>query len=480
MRAWALCSSVASLLLLSHLTLLSRLYFWDEAGQFIPASLDIYYAGELVPHSTIPNVHPPGVMLWLAAAWRLFGISATTTRLAMLAIALLGCWWVYRLAADFLCGDRIAAGMTLALLCVSPLFFSQAIMALLDMPAMALTALALLLFFRERWGMSALVCAALVMVKETGVLLPAVLGMVLVRERRLKESAFFAIPLFPLLAWLLLLHSRTGHWFGNAVFAQYNLNYPLNPVRLAMALARRGYYLFIGTGYFIGTAAVLHNRRFAAKSRAWRIAGIFAAVHVAAMCFIGGAVLERYLLPVLPITLAAFANALCALTQRWRNAAFPAMCAASVACIFVNPVYPFPLENNLAWTDFVQAQHDAAEFLSTYLPPGAAIASAFPFDDCMRRTELGYTARHFRIVDVPDYRRQSLAALRGVPIDALAIFSATWDPLGIERNPRWVAFLERFYGYQPEVSAEEIPAVLGLHRAARFERHGLWIEIFGQ
>ena len=63
MRAWALCSSAALLL---HLPLVSRPYFWDEAGQFIPASLDLFYAGELVPHSTIPNVHPPGIMLWLA------------------------------------------------------------------------------------------------------------------------------------------------------------------------------------------------------------------------------------------------------------------------------------------------------------------------------------------------------------------------------------------------------------------------------
>src|SRR6476469_2696773 len=86
MRAWVSYSSAAAILLISHLPLLSRPYFWDEAGHFIPASLDLFYSGELVAHSTIPNVHPPAVMLWLSGVWHVFGYSIVTTRLAMLAI----------------------------------------------------------------------------------------------------------------------------------------------------------------------------------------------------------------------------------------------------------------------------------------------------------------------------------------------------------------------------------------------------------
>jgi Dolichyl-phosphate-mannose-protein mannosyltransferase len=477
MRAWASCSSAASLVLL-HLPWLSCPYFWDEAGQFIPASLDVYYSGELVPHSTIPNVHPPGIMLWMAAAWRLFGYSIVTARLAMLLIALLGCWWVYRLAAEFLCPDHKAAVMTLVLLCASPLFFSQSIMVLLDMPAMAVTALALVLFLRERFILAAVACVALVMVKETGALLPAVLGIVLAREHRWKQSVLFLLPALPLAAWLLLLHLHTGHWFGNALFAQYNLTYPLNPVRLGLAGLRRGYYLFVGTGYWIGTAALVHTRQQAPRSRAWRVVSLFALVHFLAMCAVGGAVLERYLLPVLPITLAAFANAFCFLTTAWRNAALAGLCAISVVCIFVNPIYPFPLENNLAWTDFVEVQREAAEYLTAHLPEGATICSTFPFGGCMRRPELGYTSQRFRIEEVADFRRASLEILRGKPIDALAVFSSTWDPLGLERNARWVAFLERFYSFEPDVPTDQIPALLGLHPVARFERHGQWIEVF--
>ena len=471
------CSS-AALLLLLHLPLLPRAYFWDEVGQFIPAALDIYSSGELVPHSTIPNVHPPGIMLWLAAAWHVFGCSTTATRGAMLAIAALACWWVYRLAADFLCPEPPAAGMTLALLCLSPLFFSQSIMALLDMPAMALTALALLLFFRERLVLATLACTALVVVKESGALLPAVFVLVLARERRWKQASLFLLPLLPLAGWLVLLHARTGQWLGNAPFAHYNLTYPLNPVRLGMAVMRRGYYLFIGTGYAIGTAALLFVRRWWRPSRAWRVALLFAAAHFAAMCVIGGAVLERYLLPILPISLAAFANALVGLKPSFRIAGFAAMCVLSAICIVVNPVYPFPLENNLAWTDFVAVQEDAAHYLSAQLPDNAIVSTAFPFGGCLRRPELGYTSRRFRVDEIPDFKRVSVEGLRGHRVDAFALFTSTWDPLGLMRNPHWVRFLERFYDYQPDVTAEELETRLGWHRAARFERHGQWIEIF--
>ena len=46
-----------------HLPLLTLPFHWDELGQFVPAALDLYRDGAWVPHSTLPNVHPPGVML---------------------------------------------------------------------------------------------------------------------------------------------------------------------------------------------------------------------------------------------------------------------------------------------------------------------------------------------------------------------------------------------------------------------------------
>src|SRR5436190_8512571 len=50
---------------LTHSIILDLPYFWDEMGQFIPAALDILREGAWIPRSTLPNVHPPGVMAYL-------------------------------------------------------------------------------------------------------------------------------------------------------------------------------------------------------------------------------------------------------------------------------------------------------------------------------------------------------------------------------------------------------------------------------
>ena len=80
----------AVVLIMAHAPLLRLPYYWDETGQFIPAATDLYNTGALIAHSATPNVHPPGVMAWLALAWHLFGYSILTTRIAMLLLASFG------------------------------------------------------------------------------------------------------------------------------------------------------------------------------------------------------------------------------------------------------------------------------------------------------------------------------------------------------------------------------------------------------
>jgi hypothetical protein len=82
------------------------------------------------------------------------------------------------------------------------------------------------------------------------------------------------------------------------------------------------------------------------------------------------------------------------------------------------------------------------------------------------------------IDEIPDFTWDSLQLLRNHRVDALAVFSSTWDPLGLMKNPHWIAFLERFYDYRPDVTPEQIMALLRLHKAAHFERHGQWIDIY--
>ena len=77
-------------------------------------------------------------------------------------------------------------------LLASPIFYTQSMMAQLDMPAMTLTALALLLFLDDRFSGCAVACTALVLVKETGISTPFVFAAWLwLREKAQTRSAVF-------------------------------------------------------------------------------------------------------------------------------------------------------------------------------------------------------------------------------------------------------------------------------------------------
>src|SRR6516164_6524115 len=76
-------------LCLLHAPLLLLPYFWDEAGYYIPAALDLSRHGLLVPQSTLPTGHTPLLSVFLAVVWRLFGFSPFTTRAALILVAAL-------------------------------------------------------------------------------------------------------------------------------------------------------------------------------------------------------------------------------------------------------------------------------------------------------------------------------------------------------------------------------------------------------
>ena len=470
---------LAVFLILGHGLLLSTPFYWDELGQFIPASLDLFHFGAWIARSTLPNVHPPGVMAWLALVWHVTGYSIAITRVAMLLIAALGVLATFLLAIELSRGAPGAPAFTaIALLCVSPLFYAQSMMAQLDMPAMSFTALALLLFLQNRHVYAAIVCVILVLMKETGIVAPLLFGAwVCYEERgsaRARAALWYLAPLIALCLWLLVLKLGTGHWFGNSAFTQYNLFYPLNPFRMALAVLRRLYYLFAGSGHFIGTAVLIYawRRMPLLRSRSWRIAGVFAAAHVVVVSVLGGAVLERYLLPVLPILYTAFALSLRALMPRARNLTLAAFLICLAAANFVNPVYPFPFENNLAFTHFVKLQQRAATSIQTRT---GVVATAFPMSDALRRPEFGYVDLPWKVIEIHDFTRNSVLSLQGRSPAMMAVFDTTWDPLHIFGNGpfRWI--LAKLYNYEAPLSPGEIAQLLGMRVARRWESGGQWM-----
>lgn len=492
-----------------HRPYLKLPFHWDEMGQFVPASLDIYRSGDWVPHSTLPNVHPPAVMALVALAWRVFGYSTPehsilVARSAMLAVASLGALFAFLLAIRLARGAAGAPAFAAVLfLLASPLFYTQSMMVQLDMPAMTLTALALLLFLEDRWGWCAAVCTLLVLTKETAVTTPLVFGVWLgfARESRGQRSKalYFLAPAMALAAWLLVLHRATGHWLGNAEFAQYNVAGALRPLQILYSAAERAFYLFVKEGRFIGVIALYVGWRLlrgsatgAARTskpaqepvaprlfprRDWAMAALVAGAQLAVVTLLGGAVLDRYLLPVLPILYAAFATAASAYPAAWRWTSHTALIAVLLLSWVWNPPYPFQYEDNLAMVDFVELQRSAAGFLEINAPT-RRIASMWPFTGAIGNPEFGYVERPLRPVSLQSFQLPNLANLDPRSFDLLVVYSRQYPMEGswLDVAPLH-ALLRRLPGYRPQATNDEL-SESGFLSLARWERHGQWIEVY--
>ena len=470
-------------LILLHIPYLSLPYFWDELGQFVPAALDILKDNAWVPHRTVPNVHPPGVMAYLALVWKFAGYSVVATRVAMLFVAAAG---VY---ASFLLAIRLGrnvpgapAFMSIGLLIATPLFFMQSFMAQLDMPAMTMSVVAILLFLDRRYAWCVAACTALVLAKETGAVAPALFGAwLLLRERDWRKALWFAIPFIALAGWLFVLWRATGHVLGDPGFAHYNVGYSLHPVRAGLTLLRRLYYLFLADFRWIGTIAIvagLRRTRFF-RTTEWLIIALFAAGHVLLVSFFGGAALERYLLPVFPFLYIAVAFAWAAMKQPWRRISEVALMAGLFTGLYWNPPFPFPLENNLAMVDFVELQKKTAEYLDETMP-GVKVASAWPYTGALRTTELGFTRKSYRVVETNDFHEKNvLDACKSDPPDALIVYSRTWEPPWGLMGSQWVVdLLRKYYDYEPQITTDRVQTVLGMSPVLRWEQRGQWIQVY--
>jgi hypothetical protein len=464
-----------------HYGLLSLPFFWDELGQFVPTALDIVRTGSWIPHSTVPNVHPPAVEAYLALLYKLFGYSIPLTRAAMLLVASVGLLVTFLLAIELCPATRGApAFLPPLLLLASPLFYTQSMMAQLDMPAMVLTVVALLLFLKRQYAWAALASVGLVLAKETGIVAPAIFFVVLAARKQWRRAGWFLAAPAALFMWLLYLRWETGHWLGDPGFAHYNVEYALHPVRMLLSFARRLYYLFFAELRWIGTLAILYafHRCAPFLNSAWKIAASVAAANLVLVSMFGGAELERYLLPSLPIFYIAVAVALTCIPKKLSAAATAALIVGLVANLWWNPPYPFPYENNLAMVDFVRLQQTAAGYVeNTFI--GEPVATAWPYTAGLRNPDYGFVKRKISTLETGDFHYDSIRRVLGFgafePPNVLITYTRSWTPFvkyPIVRN-----ILSRYYDWQPDITPEQC-AALGFDPAASWISRGQQITVY--
>jgi 4-amino-4-deoxy-L-arabinose transferase-like glycosyltransferase len=271
---------------LSHLSLLRLPYYWDEGGYYIPAALDFYRHGWLVPHFT--NAHPPLPNILLGTLWHIVGFHILATRLLVCAFAAAALLAVFRLTQRLL--DPAAALTVTLLTAVYPIWFAQSTLAHADIFAAAFTLWAFTFYLaarlpainwkpetdsgkpnpgnraheadspipltsRRRWSIAVFFSLA-ALSKETSIVDPAAFAALqlafLLRDRRsptLRREhmlwlAALASPLLPLLAWYAYHHHVTGFTFGNPEFLRYNATANLTAAHISQALRYRFLHLF--------------------------------------------------------------------------------------------------------------------------------------------------------------------------------------------------------------------------------------------
>jgi hypothetical protein len=497
-------------LLLLHAPLLRLPYFWDEAGYYVPAARDLFLTGSLIPQSTISNAHPPLVMAWLALAWRIFGYSTLVTRAAMLAVSAFSLVGVFRLSRT--AANLPVAWATTALVAVYPVYFTQSSLAQVDLAAAGLTFWALADYLADRpWG-TALWFSTAVLAKETAILAPLALagwelfGYCLRHDVRRKEILpptgrrtrwlHLLLPVAPLASWYAYHYLKTGFLLGNPEFFRYNVAATLNPLRIPLAFGMRLWQLFGYFGLYLLTLAGLlamlrppltvgRGTGHVARPRIpfWvQVAFLSVAfAYLAFMSVVGGAVLARYMLPVIPLVILVMVSTLWRRARYWKLIGV-AVGIAFVAGLFTNPPYGFSLEDNLAYRDYVDLHAEASRFLAMRYP-GARVLTAWPASDELTRPWLGYVSagQHFRVVRVEDFSAPQVdvaAAVQG-QFDLALVFSTKYQPPHplLENWDAWQRVKEKFFGFHRDLLPEDIAQRLGGTITFHKEEYGQWIAV---
>jgi dolichyl-phosphate-mannose-protein mannosyltransferase len=320
--------------------------------------------------------------------------------------------------------------------------------------------------------------------KETAVLVPVVLCgwellcWLLRRKEKLaslicleRRSAWWSLMLLlacvPLALWFAYHRARTGYTLGNPEYFRYNVESTLNLARILDTIWRRlghvTFHMNLWALTLAGLAAMFLKPRRDGSVERTRIAVpvqllflVLVLAHVVALSIVGGAVLARYMLPVLPLVIMIWVSTLWRRVPAW-PLAVALVCAAFVYRTEVNPTYSFPWEENLAYRDFILLHRDAARFLEDK-HPAARVLTSWPATDELRNPYYGYTSRAFNVVPVENFLPAELerAAARKSEYDVALLYSSHGGPeldeaarllngrvvFQEEKKGQWVAVLD--------------------------------------
>ena len=487
----------------THWRLLRLPYFWDEAGYYIPAAMDFFRTGALVPHSTLTNAHPPLPSILLAGWWKLGGYagsyvpSGTRTLVVMMAAAaLLG---VFRLARVL--AGPVVATVVAVLTGLYPVWFAQSSLAHADVFAAAFTVWGLSFYFEKLVGgrgrpvVVAVLFSLAALSKETAIVTPVGLGLwelVLAatekdgRGARLGWVMVCFAPVLPLLGWYGYHWHATGFVFGNPEFLRYNATANLTAGRVAASVWHRVGHLTVHMNLYVPVVATIaallmvrERKGPAVLERPVLLAlGVVVVANALAFSVLGGALLTRYLLPVYPVELLVCVAVWWSRGGRlvWGLGGLTAV--AFVAGLFVNPPYSIAPEDNLTYVDFVRLQQQAIGVVAARYPQ-ATVLSAWPATAEMLHPELGYVGVPLKTVAIDNFSGEQVAKAAAEPgeYDVALVFSTKWVPPG---GGMWMGGKRdaaRYFDFHADLQPVEVARRLGGTVVWVGRRNGEWAAV---
>ncbi len=498
----------AALLIASHAPFLRLPYFWDEAGYYVPAAHDLLL-GSLIPYSTPSNAHPPLVLSWLALSWKIFGFSPLVTRSSMLVLAAFSLLGFFRLART-VANPSVAAASTL-LTAIYPVLFAQSSLAQIDLPAAGMIFWGLESYVRRRRAATVIWFSLAVLAKETAILAPLALffwlsfvhlsplrGSRFLKPPRTRsstkefpsETMTLLLPVLPLALWYAYHYTRTGFVFGNPEFFRYNVQGTLHPIRIVFALLLRIWQTFGYLDLYVLTLTCILAMRYTPIEDSGTprpridlsIQASFLAIatlYLITLAVIGGAVLARYMLPVVPLVILVCVSTVWRRLKPWKWV-MGIVAVAFVSGLFVNPPYSFSPEDNLAYRDYVRL-HQQAESLLQARYPNARVLTAWPASDELTQPYLGYVQKAMQVVRIDDFSMEQVLSVADARsrFDVVLVFSTKYQPPRsiFDRWHLWQEWKARYFGFHRDLTPEAAASVLGGNLVYVKYQRGQWVGI---
>lgn len=502
---------------LGHVTLLHLPYFWDEGGYYIPAAMDFFRSGTLIPYTTATNAHPPLPSVLLAGAWSLAGFTIIATRTFVCLLSSAALLAVFRLT-HILLGDRAAAAVTL-LTAIYPIWYVQSTIAHADIFAAAFTLWGLALYLAPNLSSRpkparfageverpasrrqpqlvravtiAILFALSVLSKETAIITPFALALhrlyLALRDKPNRRThllwiAALSFCVLPLLAWYAYHRHKTGFTFGNPEFLRYNATANLDLHRIALSLYHRALHLLGHMNMWVATlltaACFILPRRMARSIPTATLIPILIVIFVNWIAFsvLGGALLTRYLLPIYPLILLLF-------VAEWRErahfwpllAALPA--AAFLIALHVDPPYTFAPEDNLTYRDMIVLHQEATAYIEQHLPQ-ATVLTAWPGNAELIHPELGYVHTPVKVTSLTNFAIDEILKAQQAPgdYDAAFLFSTKYEPGRVNISQHTENSDAKYFDFHHDVRPEEAARLLHGTILWQDHRDGEWAAV---